>query len=548
MVSRGLAAARSMIQAARIHRLESIRSAVSARQIPRQLGFTFLVGFSYYLGTLVGFVLTPRGEPNSTFWPPNAILLASLLLVPRRTWWMFIVAVLPAHLLAQLPSGVPLWTAIGWFISNTGEALIGAFFITEFSGRETRLNSVRGVFVFAVFGVLIAPFATSFLDAAAVITTGWGHGYWPLSAERFWTNALAELTIVPAIMQSGTTGNQRIDSKTPIRLFEAALLGASTTLVAVLIFGFGSSYTASSPALLYLPLPLLLWAAVRFRVGGLSLALLTMTLIALWYTMHGRFPFPYASMRQNVLSLQILFCTAAVPLMFLSAVMNDDDRVSELLRDLGGRLINAQEQERARIGRELHDDINQRLAMLAIQLQQLHQDPSEFQTRLPELRRQAIEISDNVQALSHELYSSKLEYLGVVAGIKSWCRECSDRYKTEIGFTSDVASPLPPAIGLTLFRVAQEAVHNAVKHSGVNHVEVQLWQESGEAHLTVSDSGRGFDIGDSLQGAGLGLTSMRERAKLLNGTVTIHSEPMVGTTVHIRIPLSSRSDLERPTG
>jgi signal transduction histidine kinase len=511
----------------------------------RSVSFALLVGMGYYLGTRFGLDWTPRGQPNSTFWPSNAILLGAFLLAPRLTWWwIFLLAVFPAHLIAQMQAGVPLWTALGWFITNTGEALIGAYCIKRLSPKNT-LASVRGILTFVVFGVLIAPLATSFLDASAVVLTRWGRGYWPLSIERFWTNALAELTIVPTIVLCGSTHFSGIRKINTARFGEGALLTITTFLVAGLIFGTQPLSPATTPALLYVPLPLFLWAATRFGLGGLSLSLLSVALISIWYTMHGREPFPYASMPQNILSLQILFCVVAVPLMFLSAVMAEARRTQESLRRMSSSLLQAQEQERARIGRELHDDINQRLAMLGVELEQLQNDPSQFQRRARELRREAAEISNDVQALSHELHSSKLEYLGVVAGMKSFCKEFAERQKVEIGFKSDVSTVLPLEIGLSLFRVLQESLHNAVKHSGVQRIEVQLSEQSNEVHLVVSDVGKGFDVEIALQGQGLGLTSMRERVRLVNGTIAIESEPMGGTRIHVRVPLpSEQQDLQ----
>ena len=148
--------------------------------------------------------------------------------------------------------------------------------------------------------------------------------------------------------------------------------------------------------------------------------------------------------------------------------------MEEALSDMSRKLIESQEQERARIGRELHDDINQRLAMLSLELEQLQENPSEVQSRVQELRNQTTELSNDVQAMSHDLHSSKLEYLGVVAGIKSWCNEFGERQRVEIDFSNDVHSALPFEIGRSLFRVLQEALHNATKHSGVKRIEVQL--------------------------------------------------------------------------
>ena len=223
-------------------------------------------------------------------------------------------------------------------------------------------------------------------------------------------------------------------------------------------------------------------------------------------------------------------------------------RMEETLSTMSRKLIESQEQERVRIGRELHDDINQRLAMLSAELDQLQQNPVDVQTRVLELRNQTREISNDVQALSHELDSAKLKYLGVVAGIRSWCREFGERQTMAVEFSSDISSPLPPEVGLCLFRILQEAVHNAVKHSGVKHIWVQLARHPHELHLTISDGGKGFDVNAARQGHGLGLTNMQERVRLLSGTILVKSKPMSGTTIHVRVPLESDGLSERAVG
>jgi signal transduction histidine kinase len=221
-------------------------------------------------------------------------------------------------------------------------------------------------------------------------------------------------------------------------------------------------------------------------------------------------------------------------------------RAEEALLGMSRKLIEAHEQERTRIGRDLHDDVVQRLAMLALELEQLEDNPSEVRSRVQELRKQTTEISNDVQALSHELHSSKVEYLGAVGGMKSWCKEFGERQGIQIEVKSPEAKiSLPPEVGLCLFRVLQEALHNAAKHSGVKRIEVQLREDSCEIHLVISDLGRGFDLETAMQGRGLGLTSMQERVRLVNGIVEIQSKPMGGTTVHVRVPLRSEQDSQR---
>jgi PAS domain S-box-containing protein len=223
-------------------------------------------------------------------------------------------------------------------------------------------------------------------------------------------------------------------------------------------------------------------------------------------------------------------------------------RAEEALLGVNRMLIEAQEKERTRIARELHDDISQRLAMLAVELEQVQNDPSEIQQRVSELRKQTAEISDGVQALSHDLHSSQLEYLGAVAVMKSWCRKFGERQGMQIDFSQDVRSTLPQELGLCLFRVLQEALHNAAKHSGVKRMEVQLHEESDEIHLTIRDLGKGFDVEGARTGLGLGLTRMKERVRAVNGKIAIESKPMGGTTIHVRVPFSAEKFSERAAG
>jgi PAS domain S-box-containing protein len=223
------------------------------------------------------------------------------------------------------------------------------------------------------------------------------------------------------------------------------------------------------------------------------------------------------------------------------------------LANVSRKLIEAQEQERSRIARDLHDDIGQRLALLTIELERLQENspdlPVEVRSRMGELQKQTSEIASDVQTLSHELHSAKLEYLGLAAAMRGFCREFGEQQNVEIGFTShDLPLPLSPDISLCLFRVLQEALHNSAKHSGVRHFEVRLWGTSDEIHLTVRDSGAGFDSEAAKESRGLGLISMEERLKLVKGTFSIESQPSRGTTIHARVPLSSGSGSMRAAG
>jgi len=214
----------------------------------------------------------------------------------------------------------------------------------------------------------------------------------------------------------------------------------------------------------------------------------------------------------------------------------------EVLSSVSRRLLEAQEAERARIARDLHDDIGQRLALLSIgleQLQQLSSNPAtELHGSIDVLRRQAMGIAGDVQALSHELHSSKLQLLGVVPAIRGFCSEISSRQKVDVEFShQDVPGSVRPDIALCLFRVLQEALQNAVRHSSAARFTVNLRGTPEAISLTVRDGGRGFDPESVSQTGGLGLTSMRERLKLVAGELSIESQPAGGTTIVARVPL-----------
>ena len=226
--------------------------------------------------------------------------------------------------------------------------------------------------------------------------------------------------------------------------------------------------------------------------------------------------------------------------------LTDRKLAETALASVSRRMIEAQEQERTRIARELHDDIGQRLALLAISLAQLHQEPTNLpraRSRTEDLRSQITDIASDVQGLSHRLHSSKLEYLGLATAMRGFCKEFGEQQEVDIDFeTHDLPSALSPEISLCFFRVLQEALHNSVKYSGVRHFEVRSWATPTEVHLTVIDFGSGFDVEAAKAGRGLGLISMDERLKILNGTLSIQSQLKRGTTVHALAPLGPDSN------
>jgi PAS domain S-box-containing protein len=234
---------------------------------------------------------------------------------------------------------------------------------------------------------------------------------------------------------------------------------------------------------------------------------------------------------------------------YIGSCLDITDRkvAEEALGSVGRRLIEAHEEERKRIARELHDDIVQRIALLAIELEQCaHRVPDslvDVHEYLERTRQRVYDLGNDIQALSHRLHSSKLEYLGLVAAAKSFCHELSKQRNVRIEFKhSDMPAAIPEETSLCLFRVLQEALQNAVKHSADQNFTVEMHGTNEEISLTVSDSGIGFDWQDAMNRQGLGLISMRERLHLVNGELSIQSEPGRGTTVRAHVRLGQKDN------
>jgi PAS domain S-box-containing protein len=228
-----------------------------------------------------------------------------------------------------------------------------------------------------------------------------------------------------------------------------------------------------------------------------------------------------------------------------SAVDVTDQKVAQdSLEKVSGQLIEAQEKERSRLARELHDDVCQRLAMISLKIEKASKASGQLPVadQLEQIWQQCSTLAGDVQALSHELHPSILYNLGLATAVKSFCREVSEQNGAVVDFVaSNITNSLPREVSLSLFRVVQEGLHNAVKYSGQKHFEVRLRRSDLEIELEVSDRGVGFDATSVKDGGGLGLVSMAERIHQVNGTFKIDSQPNGGTRIQARVPLTAQS-------
>lgn len=554
------------------------RSNLVSRRVLRHALSAVLVGVAYYLGAKLGFALTFQPHPVSTLWPPNSILLAILVLSPRRLWWFYLLAAFPAHLLVQINADIPASMILCWFISNCTEALIGASVLRYLTGSEVRFDDTYHVWVF-ILASLLGPFLSSFLDAAFVMLNQFGDSsYWNVFRMRFFSNVLATLTLVPLIVTWRRIDLAALKTSSWNRYLEAGLLVIGFVIVGLASVSSRIAGGNMRAALLYLPLPFLLWAAIRFGPRGSSAALIFVSIFEIWGAIHGLGPFGAQAPEMNALSIQLFLILASMPLMFLTALikereqaqevviqeeqrlqlaLNSEQRASRALsvsqeklreshqqvRKLLGRLIDVQEAERRRISRELHDDLNQKIAALSMSISQLKRrvplHDGDMITGLDQLRKTTNGLTDEVRRLSHQLHPAVLEHLGLVSALESYIVSFSDEEQIEVQFTAETGDErIPFQTSICLYRVAVEALRNVARHSGARVAAVSLKRVSDALELQVSDSGNGFDVETFKQDGGLGLISIEERLRLLRGDCEITSAPGNGTRLVARVPFT----------
>jgi signal transduction histidine kinase len=217
------------------------------------------------------------------------------------------------------------------------------------------------------------------------------------------------------------------------------------------------------------------------------------------------------------------------------------------LRRLTGRLIYAQEEERSRLARELHDDLAQRLAVFAIDVgrleQQLMDPPAPVREELREMKNGIVRISQDVHSLSRQLHPSILDDLGLIKAVESECMNFSRREGIEIVFNhANISTDIPKDLSLSLYRIIQEGLNNISKHACAEHISVSLKGIDHEVLLSVQDDGIGFDSAEVKEKPGLGFSSMRERARLIHGELSIQSQPEKGTVITVRVPLTKEGE------
>ena len=486
-----------------------------------------------YFADWLGTTLILSWRTVSALWPGAAVLVSVLLLVPRKIWPVLLPAGIIGFILRNVSVGLQPGVIVLLHTADTIGILIAALGLSYSFGGIPRLNNVKALGKYCFFTILLSSFLSSFIGAAAV------GDYWSNWAIWFLSHVLAFLTITPAVLYWVSSRNVWTRAS-PQKWQEATALAVALILLGCVVFLV--PWRPAPPAVLYSFVPFLLWAALRFGAAGVSNSMIIISFLAVWGAVHGRGPFLSPDPLGSVLSLQLFLVFAGIPFIFLAVLADEREEAQEALSGVSRKLIEAHEQERTLIARELHDDVCQRLAMLSLRAEKASKNGRNKQVlddQLEKIRQQCSDLASDVQNLSHQLHPSTLDNLGLVAAVKSFCREISQHNDVVVDFSDrTIPNTLPRDVSLALFRVIQEALHNSVKHSGGKHFEVHLQGEGAGIELEVSDRGMGFDVSEARNNSGLGLVNMAERIHQVNGSFSVDSRLNIGTKIRVHVPLA----------
>src|SRR5262245_31220245 len=523
-----------------------------------------LVALAYFLGAEAAFFIgTLSDKIFALFWPPNVVLFCALLILPQRQWWLTIAAAFVAHTVAELGVGMPIPQLLVAFATNCMVALLNAYGVRRYVGRPPWFGNFRNASLYIVITAGVSP-AISALGGAFVPILGGGplHDYWMFWSLWYLANALPCLTIGPVFLiwfADGARWSRRTVSRRHIEPAVLALALAAVCIIAAEVAGQLAS-TSFLPAVLFTPLPLILWAAVRYGERGASGAILIVTVLLTWRTLRAPSLFPGEDPARSVLALQLFLMGLSVPVLLLGALIDELRRAERTTRELAASLLGAQDQERRRIARELHDSTGQNLiagTLIAGRVQDmLPPAAAPLMRQLDDMLQQSIR---EVRTVSYLLHPPLLDEAGLGTALRCYVDGYVERSGIAVRLDVDAGfGQLPADVELTLFRLVQEALTNVARHSGSETADITLRRRATaggpSVQLTIEDAGRGMPRAGTrgmVAGGngvypkqGVGLASMRERLNQIGGRFEIESG-LGRTCIKATVPISGRPRIKR---
>ncbi len=463
-----------------------------------------LVAAGYYLGLLIGRAFGYPAAQISVLWPPNIVLIAALLFTPRRIWWVILLAPLPASLLSFPFDSANAIVPVLYYVSNIGQALLTAVLLQRFCGGVPRFDHFISTIKFIVIAAVAMPALMSILLATALLIARWQFDFWLLLETRFLSDMLSALVLLPPALILLTFDRSRWREVSYLRYVEAGYLVIFLVAIGAAGVREQDAYSLTLPVVLAVPLPFLLWAGIRFGVGGTSIGLLITGFMTLWAASHGYGPFASESPHQSVIGMQLFLIEIGLPIMLMAALLAERRNAIKSLQEsnqqvhrLAGQLINAQEDERRRVARELHDQIGQSLTTVKINLDTLRLSSNLADARplLDEGSGLVDQALEQVRDLSVLLRPSMLDDLGLEPALRSLLNSQSARSGYNAIFRVDGLHTRPALQVETIcYRVAQEGLTNVSRHARAKHVWLDVIVKDGRLRMILRDDGIGFDV------------------------------------------------------
>jgi signal transduction histidine kinase len=540
-----------------------------------RLGFrVFLVCAGYYAGAIVGisFGFPPAGI--STIWPPNAIVLAALLLEPPRVWWVYALAALPTHLhvAATFQPGVTLPVMLSQFTGNAVHILVAAAAVRATAGAPPRFDSLRGTAAFVLFAAIAATAIAAVVAVGLFLLIGWVTDFWLAWRQRFFSNGFAVLTITPPIVLAVV--GELVGARRPRgrRYVELALVIIGLLAAGTVIFGREAPSADIMPALLVAPLPFVLYAALRLGPGGVCVSLLVVTFVSWAAVYAGRWPFTTPSPAHNVLAVHAFLLTISIPMMFLATVIEERRRAEEATRRQRDELAHAlRVTTLGELVASIAHELNQPLSALTTNAQAgrrlLDADPSSAAIRkvLGEIRdilgdvveeaSRASQIIRRLQALFRKEPAERvaLDMNALIDDVIGLVGADFQQKGIVMRFVRDETLPLVlgdpvqlQQVVLNLFINAGEAV---AAIDGVRMVSVDIGRSGPDRLMfSVRDTGIGVKdpaelerifehfVSSKSQGLGMGLTISRSIVEAHGGRVWAVANDGRGLTLHVELP------------
>jgi len=292
-----------------------------------------LVGVAYYCGAEAAFAIGTLTQMFAPFWPPNVVLLCALLLAPQRRWWAYVLAAFVAHLVAERGVAMPVPQLLVAFACNVAVALLNAVLLRRVLTGPPWLGDLRKASLYLLITVMLSPGLVAFAGGAEpTFGDGDASNYWTFWWRWYLSNTLGSLTLTPVALTWFSEGTHSLRIAPRGRRIEAAALALGLTAACTIAFGAPTELADRFlPALLYVPVPLLLWAAVRFGGKGASGAILLVTVLLLWQAMQGHGPFAATAPHQSVLALQLFLAVISAPVILLAAIVEELRRTNNRL-------------------------------------------------------------------------------------------------------------------------------------------------------------------------------------------------------------------------